>query len=60
MTRAPKPFSNEYKGGIARELATALAEIELLRADRDKYQRAWNEVTGRYEALLNQLGAADA
>jgi hypothetical protein len=35
-------------------------EIVRLRAERDKYERAWNAVSDKYEALLDQLGATDA
>jgi hypothetical protein len=35
-------------------------EIERLRDERDKFERAWNDVSDRYEALLNQLGGTDA
>lgn len=36
------------------------AEIAFLRSERDKFEMAWNDVSSRYEALLNQLGATDA
>jgi hypothetical protein len=44
----------------ASDVRRAADEIERLREDRDKFERAWNDVSGRYEALLNQLGATDA
>lgn len=44
----------------ANVLLDAADEIARLRAERDKFERAWNDVSDRYEALLNQLGATDA
>ena len=41
-------------------LRQAADEIERLRADRDKFETAWQDVSDRYESLLNQLGATDA
>ena len=38
----------------------AALEIERLRAERDKFAKAWESVSDRYETLLNQLGATDA
>ena len=38
----------------------AADEIERLRADRDKFEKAWQDVSDRYESLLNQAGATDA
>ena len=48
------------EGGPAETyLREAADEIERLRAERDKFETAWNEVSDRYETLLNQLGATD-
>lgn len=35
-------------------------KIERLIAERDKFERAWNDILARYERLLSQLGATDA
>ena len=51
----------------ASQLAAKQAEAESLRytleqvrAERDKYKKAFYEVVEKYENLLNQLGATDA
>ena len=44
-------------GATETYLHDAVDEIERLRAERDKFEKAWQDALDRYESLLNQLGA---
>lgn len=55
--RANPRFSTIMEPSDVRAL---VAEIVRLRSERGKFEMAWDDVSTRYEALLNQLGGTDA